>query len=45
MGSGGGRGLPRLSLDCKEWEKGLAEVFGRRMELGVLTGIGGDAVS
>ena len=45
MGSGGCGGLSRLSLECKEWGEGLAEVFGRRMEQGVLTGIGGDAVS
>lgn len=30
---------------CKKWGRGLAEVLGRRMEQGVLTGIGGDAVS
>lgn len=45
VGSGGGRGLSRLSLESKEWGEGLAEVFGLRMEPGVLTGIGGDAVS
>lgn len=36
MGSGGGRGLSRLSLE--EWGEGLAEVFGRRMEKGELEG-------